>query len=188
MRPTAEAVLARALESPPRLGSAWFVAVDGPAGSGKTTLAEQLAEVASPLPGGARVVHMDDLYQGWGGLPLLGDRIVTGILAPLAAGRAGRYRRWDWAAGDWAEEHAVDPPGLLVLEGVGSGAREHAPYLSTLVWVEAPWELRLARGIARDGEALRPEWERWRQAEADHFMVHDTRARADVVIDGTSRD
>ena len=38
-----------------------IIAIDGVAGSGKTTLATKLSEELSNAP----VVHMDDLYNGW---------------------------------------------------------------------------------------------------------------------------
>jgi hypothetical protein len=52
------------------------------------------------------------------------------------------------------------------------------------VWVEAPDDVRLQRGLARDGEAMRPQWLAWMRAEADHFAAEATRDRADVLIDG----
>ena len=72
--------------------------------------------------------------------------------APLAAGLPGFYRRYDWDRDELAELHAVEPSDLLVLEGVGSGSRELASYRGTLVWVTAGADLRLERGLDRDGD------------------------------------
>jgi hypothetical protein len=52
------------------------------------------------------------------------------------------------------------------------------------VFVRADRELRIARGIARDGESMRAEWLRWAAAEDQHFARHDPVGRADLVIDG----
>ena len=41
---------------------------------------------------------------------------VSELLSPLAAGRPGQWRRWDWTGDGWAETHTVEPGGLLVLE------------------------------------------------------------------------
>ena len=170
--------LVRRRPQPPGRGA--VLAVDGPAGSGKTTLA---AAVADLVPG-ASVVHTDDMLAGWTGLPGLSEALL-GLLEPLAAGGPGRYRRFDWDADRFAEEVVVDPSPLLVVEGVGSGA---LPGLVTvLAWVEAPYDLRIRRGIARDGDAFAPHWETWADAEMAHFAEHRTRERADVVIDGTGR-
>lgn len=173
----AAAVLTRVMTRPPTLGDGRLVCVDGPAGAGKTTLAGAVAALAPT----AVVVHCDDLLQGWGGLPGLADT-VTGLLRPLAGGQPGRWRRWDWLTDGWAEAHTVHPGGLLVIEGVGSWSPAVAPWVGALVWVEAPSDLRLARGIARDGEGMRPRWIRWRRDEDELFARLGTRERADVVV------
>jgi uridine kinase len=172
-------VLARALALPPTLGSARLVCVDGPAGSGKTTLAAAISGLA-----GAPVVHMDALYDGWEGLPHVGDQLDD-LLLPLAEGRPGRYLRYDWDLGQYVESVTVAPAPLLVLEGVGAGSCGHADLCTLLVWVEAPPDLRLARGIERDGAPVADLWRRWMDDEAAHFARDETRLRADLVVDGT---
>lgn len=170
------------------LGDGRLVCLDGPAGSGKSTLAELVAEgfdrLAHRGSGSARVVPMDDLYPGWSGLPRV-DEQLEGLLTPLAEGRAGSYRRYDWLAGEFAETVTVDPVPLLVLEGVGSGSSRFSSLQTVLVWVEAPYEVRLRRGIERDGDAFAPYWEQWARDETDLFAREGTRERADVVVDGT---
>ncbi len=74
-----------------------------------------------------------------------------------------------------------------MLEGVGAGSAACADLHTLLVWIEAPSDLRLARGLTRDGEEMRDHWLRWRAEEARHFARDRTRARADVVVDGTGR-
>ncbi|MGZ4454286.1 MAG: hypothetical protein ACXVWX_15310, partial [Nocardioides sp.] len=69
-------------------------------------------------------------------------------------------------------------------EGVGAAALPVDPWAVLRVWVEVPEELRLARGVARDGEALRHEWLRWAALEQAHFAADGTRERADLVVDG----
>ena len=126
---------------------------------------------------------MDDLYPGWSGLPEV-DAQLDDLLRPLAEDRPGSYRRYDWVAGEFAERVVVDPAPLLVLEGVGCGASRFADLVTVLVWVEAPDDLRMERGIARDGDAFAPHWEQWAVDEAEVFARERTRERADVRIDG----
>lgn len=176
MTATAHAALDLVLSRPPTLGAGRLLCVDGPAGSGKTTLAGQVFE-AFP---GCRVVHLDDLYAGWSGLPQVGEQLGS-LLGPLAAGAPGSYRRFDWVADAFAERVVVDPVDLLVLEGVGSGSADPA-LVTALVWVEAPEQDRLLRGLARDGAAAEPRWRQWQLDEAAHFAAHRTRERADLVV------
>ena len=155
--------------------------VDGPAGSGKTTLAAGLAA----LEPRAVVVHTDDLLDGWDGLPGLAaslDRLV----GPLAEGADSCYRRYDWHAGRFAETVPVPWTPLLVIEGVGSGTRLLADRRTTLAWVSAPEDVRLARGLARDGADAEPHWRRWMVAEREHHATEGTRAAADVLVDGVT--
>jgi chloramphenicol 3-O-phosphotransferase len=163
--------------APPRCGATRLVCVDGPSGSGKTTLAGHLGAALD-----APVLHLDDVYPGWDGLARAVPLLLDGVVAPLRAGRPAAYRRWDWERDDWAGTVPIGSPPALVVEGVGSGARVIAAHAVLLVWIEAPRDVRFRRGIARDGEAYRPHWERWAAQEDVHFAAEGTRDRADVVL------
>jgi uridine kinase len=175
----ADRVLELARARPATLGEGRLVCVDGPAGSGKTTLG---AEIAS-LAGGAAVVHMDDLFEGWRGLARVDEQLTT-LLRPLAVGFSGSYRRWDWPGNAWAETILVPPAPLLVVEGVGSGSSAHADLITVLAWVEVPFELRMVRGRERDGAGVTDHWRQWADDEQVLFERERTRERADVVLDG----
>ena len=180
----ARTLLDLTLSRPETLGEGRLVSLDGPAGSGKTTLAAALAEAAEDAGLSVRVVHMDDLYDGWQGLPRVGDQLGS-LLEPLGRCAAGEYRRYDWIADRYAEAVTVAPVDLLVLEGVGSGDGRFAALRTVLVWVQAPDGLRLERGLDRDGHEAEPMWRRGMVDEAAHFEADDTRARADLLVDGT---
>ncbi|MEV5407701.1 hypothetical protein AB0K60_02525 [Thermopolyspora sp. NPDC052614] len=158
-----------------------MVAIDGPAGSGKTTFAERLGAAA-----GAQVIHSDEFPVPWDGSPDAWFAPLTAqVLDPLRAGGPGRFRRYDWVRGEHAEWIEVPPAPLLVLEGVAAARRATAGLLAYAIWVEAPDDLRLRRVLERDGEHLRDEWERWMRAEREWFARDDTRARADLRVLGT---
>jgi dephospho-CoA kinase len=178
MTSNAEQVLDLARTREPTLARGRLVCVDGPAGSGKSTLAAELAELS-----GAPVLHMDDMFEGWGGLPRITAQLES-LLRPLARGRAGTYRRWDWPGNAWAETVIVPPAPLLVLEGVGSGSAEVADLITVLAWVEVPFDLRMERGLERGGVGVAENWRQWAADEQALFARHRTRERADVVLDG----
>ncbi len=189
-------LLERAAAGPalaPSLCRTRLVCIDGPAGSGKTTLAARLAAAAGDAGQTATVVHLDDLYDGWSALvgaraADLTRRIEDGVLTPLAAGRPGGYRRYDWPSGFFAEQHAVPVVDLLLLEGCGSAQRAWADRTGLAVWVEVDRELRTRRWLARDDDerAARQCWD-WQADEDAWFAADGTRARADVVVDGAAR-
>ena len=176
------ALAARVRASEPRLGRTRLVCIDGHSGSGKTTLAARLADAL----GGPMVVHLDDLYEGWSGLPGMWGRLRDQVLLPLAAGRPGRYQRWDWDLSRWADWHDVPAADVLIVEGVGAAQRAADGFAAVKIWVDAPEERRLARGLARDGIAMRDRWLAWQADEAEHFAAEDTAARADTRVDGSA--
>ena len=163
------------------LGQGRLVCLDGPAGSGKTTLGEELAQRA-----GAHLIHGDDLMSGWRGLDAVGSQLA-GLFSALAEGRPGSYQHYDWLADRYDRAVEVPPGPWLVVEGVGSGAAELAAYITVLVWVEVADELRLARGLERDGEDQRELWRQFMLDERELFARDRIRERADVVVDGTGR-
>ncbi len=190
--PTYAELAARVLAAAPRLGGTRLVCVDGPAGSGKTTFADELARACAAVGSASPVVHMDDLYAGddhGGGWSMRGAvaRLGAGVLRPVREGRAGSVHRHDWDTGRPAAVPTPVPAGpVLVVEGCSCGARRLARWTTLLVWVEAPADLRLRRGLARDGEALRPQWLAWQAEETAVFAAEATRERADLHVDGTA--
>jgi hypothetical protein len=182
-----DTVLTDAHDRPPLLGGGRMICIDGPAGAGKTTLSLRLVHAAAASGIGTRVVHLDDTYAGWEqDLSALGSRLRDYLVGPLASGHMGRYHRFDWQAGKFAEWVTVAPTELLVLEGVGSGNPQIRSRRATLVWVEADRELCLTRGLARDGEAMREHWLGWQTREAEYFARHETASQADVRIISTN--
>ena len=169
---------------PATLGGRRLICVDGGAGAGKSTLGDAVVTAAAKV-GTARLVHTDDLLDGWAGLARLGPTLDEGLLAPLATGRPGAYRRYDWLQERYVETLTVDPVDTLVLEGVGSWSPGYAHAVTTLVWVDAPRDLRLQRGLERDGEEMQQRWLTWLDDEAAHFLRAGTQEHADVLVDGT---
>jgi uridine kinase len=165
---------------PPSCGLTRVVAVDGPAGSGKTTFAGRLARELN-----AQVIHSDDFPVPWDEPPAAWfGRVEDQVLGPLATGGPGRYQRYDWVRGTFEDWVDVPVAPVLLLEGV-STARRTAP-VAFAVWVESPRELRLARVLARDGASLAPRWRDWMRAEDEWFTADGTRAHADLLLDGAT--
>jgi uridine kinase len=167
---------------PPSCGPVRLVAVDGPGGAGKTTFATRLA---ASFDGAAavQVVHTDD-FASWDNQFGWAPRLRAGVIEPLRRGEPGRYQRYDWVEKRFAERHDVAPAPVVVVEGVGAAQSAFTDALAMTVWVDTPSDVRLARGLARDGEHMRDFWEQWIIGERAHFAADVTRRRADLVVAG----
>ncbi|GAA2749768.1 MULTISPECIES: uridine kinase family protein [Kitasatospora] len=164
---------------PPSLGPVRLVAVDGHAGSGKTTFAARLAAALGDAP----VVHLDDLAThrepfGWCG------RLAEQVLDPLARGEDAEHRVYDWTLRRFATVRPVPAAPVVLVEGVGAGRRAVRPHLAALLWMELDADAARARGERRDGPELADFWVGWAAAEQAHFAADPSRPYADVRVDG----
>ncbi|GGS70362.1 uridine kinase [Nonomuraea spiralis] len=171
--------LARRIQAlPPSCGPVRLVAVDGPAGSGKTTFAGRLGAALR-----CQVIHSDDFPVHWDDGPgtwfhLLDEQ----VLQPLRHGRPAGFRRYDWVRERYTDHVEVRAAPVLIVEGVGTARRSAAHLLAFTVWVEAPESVRLRRVLDRDGPELEPRWRQWFAAERAWFAADRTRERADLVV------
>jgi uridine kinase len=164
----------------PAVGATRLVTVDGHSGAGKTQLAGRLARALDRAP----VVHLDCFYAGWEGLAAGVALAVGWVAQPLVAGRAARWRRYDWTADRFAEWQETPYAPVVVLEGCGAGSAVLRPYASTAVWVDTPADLRDERLRARvDWPGYAPHRARWTAQEEALFAVERPWEHADAIID-----
>ena len=185
-RAEVELMLDEELPDRPARRTPLVLAIDGRSGAGKTLLAHAAAvELRAGAAPDIAVLALEDLYLGWDGLQA-GLDAAAGLLADLAAGRAGSAPRWDWndSRVDGLVTVGHPLPSVLVVEGCGAGSDTLAPYVDLLVWIEVPEERRRRRAQARDGEWGVP-WERWAAAEAELLARRDAPALADLVVGTT---
>jgi uridine kinase len=172
--------LARNVDALAAKGTTRLIAIDGWGGSGKSRLA---AELEKRLPS-VTVVHTDDFagphQPGWDW-----QRFSREVLDPLLADRPARFQRYDWDRDKLGEWRQVPAGGTVIVEGISSSRRELGPVWDFVIWVDCPRELRLRRGIERDGEALRWKWETvWMPEEEAYVRQQDPIGRANIVVDG----
>ena len=184
----------------PLSGATRVVLIDGPAGSGKSSLANRVSlalggqesagagtyDPENPTPDDApvQILHGDDMYEGWGGLPILDRILVDQALEPLSRAVGGAFEMWDWLLEERTHVIRVPLRPYLIVEGVGVGQRAARPFASLVIYVDAPWPERLRRGLKRDGEALRHQWEAWHRTEDEFLCSEGTLRDADAVVSG----
>ena len=166
----------RAKEAPAGMATR-IVAVDGPGGAGKSMLAERLAKEL-----GAEIVHTDD-FASWDNPVNWWPRLVAEVLEPISRGETALFRCTNWEGGP-EKSRQVEPSDFLILEGVTASRDAFRRFLTYMIWVETPRRVRLTRGIERDGEASRAQWNEWMAAEDAYMERERPHERADAVLPG----
>lgn len=157
------------------------IVIDGPAGAGKTSAAAAIVTVVAPRS--AAVIHMDDLYDGWGGLnDELTDYLTEELEPQIRAGEDITHRCYDWHRGEFGAMKHVPETDVLIVEGVGAGQPALADVADLAIWVEAPRDVCEQRWRARDGAAMSAHFPAWWAAQDAHFARYRTRERADLAV------
>ncbi len=107
--------------------------------------------------------------------PLGGDfdwqRLRDQVLIPLAHNQPASYQRYDWPTDMLAEWQTLAGCQVVIVEGVYALRHELRALYGLTIWIDCPRPIRLARGIVRDGETARAQWEHdWMPAE-DHYIA-----------------
>jgi uridine kinase len=159
-----------------------IIAIDGPAGAGKTTLADHLRASLS-LKYKCTILHMDDLYNGWDHAfdHHLNDALIGACEAHQKSQKFS-LSRYNWSRGEYGAVEEVPQSELLILEGVGSMQSAIRPFLSASIWIDIEAETGLARVLLRDGEAISPQMQGWLISQEQHFRENDSQNAADFVL------
>jgi uridine kinase len=194
MNETALEQLVDTLNRVPRKQSTLMIGIDGCGGAGKSTFANKLKGKLT----NATVMHMDDFYFTSAAIiqdhplnkPIGADcdwkRVNQQVLLPISQEREGLYQRYDWNSDQLAEWHTVPIGGIVIVEGVYSTRKELSDFYDYKIWIETPRQIRLDRGLERDGEEARDRWENnWMIAEDLYTKEHQPRERADLIVNGT---
>jgi len=161
----------------------FLITIDGPAGSGKTTLAEIIHENLAKGGESVATIHMDDLYAGWDLAlsPELSYSLEQILKAYCERGRI-QIPQYDWLEERFSSPLTIDSPDVLILEGVGSGQKITRDSADIKLWIEAPREIAFARVLERDGENIRPQMQQWQLRESAHFLKEGTKSAADYQV------
>ncbi len=173
--------------------STFLIGIDGCGGSGKSTFADKIKEDFLDVT----VVHMDDFYLPSSLImkieptkkPIGADfdwiRLLNQVLEPLSQEKVGYYQRYDWETDSLAEWHTVPIGGIVIIEGVYTIRKELSDKYDLKIWVDCPRDIRLSRGLERDGEEAREMWEsNWMVSEDMYVEEHKPFKRADLIVRG----
>ena len=165
-----------------------LVALDGRCGSGKTTLAAQLAE---RFPDSI-TIHTDDFYlppadrvPGWEKIPCANmdlERLRAEILAPAREGKGFSYRAYSCREGAYLPPVCHGPVPLVIVEGSYSQHPTLASYYDLNVFVTCSPEEQEKRLRTREGERYGNFVRRWIPLEEGYFAEYGIEAKADFEI------
>ena len=157
-------------------------AIDGPAGAGKTTFAAKL-EAELSEKGTVRVIHMDDLYNGWDNalsnpLSEILDRISTAHIA----GREFVIKIYNWHIMAFDREERIAPTDYLIIEGVGAAQQIVRESGATSYWLDIEPEIGLQRVLNRDGAHIEVQMRQWQVDQDKHFARDETRENCEFKL------
>ena len=167
------------------------VALDGPCGSGKTTLAAALAQQFPQ----SIALHTDDFYlppaqrvPGWQHTPCANmdlARLAAQALAPAQAGQAVMYQAYSCREGAYRAPQQLSAQPLVILEGSYSHHPLLRPYETLRVWVTCSKAQQTSRLQAREGVRYADFAARWIPLEEGYFAQYQIPETADFVVDTT---
>ena len=171
-----------------------LITIDGPCASGKTTLAQRLAEVF-----GAQVIHTDDFViphalKTAERLAVPGgncdaERLVKEAVRPWKQGLPVKYRRYDCHLDRLLPEETLPESRLLIIEGSYCGLPAIRGCADLCLFVNTPEEVREARLARRESpESLRRFHERWIPLENAYFTEYGLPDGRCVTVRGFSQE
>jgi uridine kinase len=164
-----------------KCGECIVIIIDGPAGSGKTTLAKELSSALDSC----YTIHMDDLYEGWDSTltPNLTKKLQR-ILEYVKMESRIQFVPFDWLESNFSSQVELPTPKYLIIEGVGSGQSAIRDFISLSLWIEVLPDIGLERVIKRDGPAVAQFMPAFIVAQNAHFEKEATKKSADYHLSG----
>ena len=168
-----------------------LVALDGRCGSGKTTLAAQLA---AQFPRSI-TVHTDDFYlppasrvANWEQIPCANmdlERLRAQVLTPARAGQPVAYRAYSCREGAFCPTQLLTPQPLVLVEGSYSCHPTLADCYDLKVFVTCSKEEQARRLLTREGERYSGFTARWIPLEEEYFAKFQIEQTVDFILDTT---
>jgi uridine kinase len=169
-------------ESSKKCGQTKIIVIDGPAGSGKTTLAKSLSGLLEYCP----IIHMDEIYEGWENAlsPKTFKDLGEWIINPLLENNSIEYIKYDWNLEQRIEKVVINNSKVMIIEGVGSSSFEVSKHASLKLWIEVNKETGINRVLTRDGLHIQEQMKTWQSQESKFFIENNSKENSDIWIDG----
>ena len=168
-----------------------FVGIDGCGGVGKTTLAENIQKKFKDVS----VVHMDNFDLPFADRvkgqphekPVGADtdwaRLEREVILPLKNNQSVKFQKYSWDKDRMLDWESIKPAGIIIVEGVYSLRIELRDHFDLKIWIDCPLDVRLKRGLERDGEDKKDRWLKdWLPMEERYMALHHPEKIADIKL------
>ena len=172
----------------------FIIGVDGPGGSGKSTFATELLEFISNV----EIVKMDDFYKPENLRKELNSvseigayfdwrRLEKQLLIPFVENLDIRFQKYNWNCDSLNEWQYISKNSNVIVEGVYSTRPEISKYYDLKIWIYCPADVRLLRGIERDGLEKMELWQNvWMKQENEYLEKYNPISLSDININGNN--
>lgn len=169
-------------------GQTFIISLDGRSASGKTTMAEQLAQI---LQGG--IIHMDDFFlppslrneirlaEPGGNVHY--ERFAQEVLPAISRAQEFSYSRFDCSKMDFGEARKVSSSKWRIVEGAYSCHPIFKNYMDIKVFCDIDPQEQLHRIELRNGAKVAKIFaERWIPMEEAYFKAYQIQQQADMIL------
>ena len=172
------------------LSDHFVLSLDGPCGSGKTTIANELRDRY-----GYNIVHMDDFYlpfqerdNNWmsvvaGHMDF--DRLIKKVLKPYKAKIETNYISYDCHSDRYLQKIDVDLEKPLVLEGSYSSHPILKDYIDIKIYVDIDNKTQIERLTNRNRETVDKFVAMWIPFENNYFKTLKIKESSDLVYENS---
>lgn len=177
----------KTLEDKIRAEKRSIISIDGPCGSGKSTIAEEIRNKTL-----CNVLHMDDFYlpfanrdKNWMNM-IAGhmdfNRLIEKVLKPYKEGRKTEYISYDCHNDNYLQEIDIDLMKPLIIEGSYSSHPCLNEYVDYKVFIDIDSELQKDRLTKRNPKVVDKFISMWIPFENNYFEALDIRGKSDLII------
>ena len=166
----------------------YIISIDGPCGSGKSTIAEELRRETN-----CNVLHMDDFYlpfadrdKNWMNI-IAGhmdfNRLIEKVLKPYKEDRKTEYISYDCHSDKYLKEIEIDLTKPLILEGSYSSYPKLKEFVDYKVFIDIDSELQIERLTKRNPKVVDKFISMWIPFENNYFETLKIKELSDLVIE-----